>query len=110
MKRTFSTVAALVVAGGLTLGAGSAASAVTFWFGSTPCTTTESPTGTTAKSSRGSCDSVRSRIQYRDSGGTLRTSYGSWGSTSTASATTTMVTGRAVNAQYRSSTYGFVSY
>lgn len=110
MKRSLIPVVVVGLAVGLTLGVGSPASALTFWFGSTPCTTVEQPTAYTAKSSKGGCSSVRSRVTFIDAGGTSRTVYGAWAATSTATATTTMITGRAVNARLASTDYGFVSY
>lgn len=63
-----------------------------------------------ATSSRDTCTSVISRVKYRDSGGTLRTATGQWGTSSSAYGNTSMVTSRQVQAYYNGGYSGWVGY
>lgn len=63
-----------------------------------------------ASAAKGTCGSVRSYAQYRDQGGTPREVYGSWGSSSSALGTTSMVIARKVNVSFNGGTTGWIGY
>lgn len=110
MKRSaLAVVASLAVAVG-TVVAATPASALKASVGGKSCSATAYRDATGASAKRGTCSSVRSRTQYRDQGGTLRSVTGSWGSTSSAKGTTTMVVYRGINVSYNGGTTGWYSY
>lgn len=83
---------------GLLLGFTAPATAVDMvsYFGSSAsCAFKAEATTYTAKATNLGCYKVQAKITYRNSSGTLVTVIGGQGSTSTATATTTMVTDRA---------------
>jgi len=69
----------------------------------------QSPVGA-ARVSNISCERVQARVQYRDTGGTLRYAYGLPGSNSTATALTSMLVGRAGQGYRNGGWSGYIGY
>lgn len=110
MKRSIlATVATVALMAG-SLMIATPASALRTSVGGKTCSVTAYKAAYGASSQRGTCGSVRSRANVRDSGGTLRTVTGSWGSYSSATGATTMVTARAVNVSFNGATTGWIGY
>jgi|GEM_PF-1400998 len=110
MKRSISALitAALVVAGA---GLATPATALTASLGGATCNAYAYKTGTSASASRGTCSYVKSKISYRDSGGTLRhVESANWATSSSVSSQTTMVVYRGINIRLGSASTGWYGY
>lgn len=117
MKRllTAALTAGLVVAG-VGLAAPASADVVKLTSnGRLVCEFNRDKTARTASAAKGSCVSVKSKIGYRDNGGTLRyTQSTSWSSATQVTAATSMVVYRYSNTRYKLSgtttATGWLSY
>lgn len=118
MKRllTAALTAGLVVAGvGLAAPASADVVQLTNSKGGLVCEFNRDKTARTASAAKGSCVSVKSKIGYRDNGGTLRyTQSTSWSSATQVTAATSMVVYRYSNTRYKLSgtttATGWLSY
>ena len=111
MKRSLlATISAATLIAGSIFAAAPASALQTSVGGGGVCSVNVGSPSNGATSSRGTCTQSRSYVEYRDSGGTLRGVAGSWGTSSAAYGTTTMVTSRQVRAYYNGGYSNWIGY
>lgn len=109
MKRSItSSVAVCGLAAVMAFGLAAPANAVTIDLGG--CSADGQSPPRAAYVSNMGCQKVQARVQYRDTGGTLRYAYGLQGPSSTATALTSMVVGRAGQGYRNGGWSGYITY
>ncbi len=97
MRRSINaTLTSAAVCAVMFFAAAAPAQALSATSGATVCTFTVSTSSNSVAASRGNCSQVQASIRYTDNGGTPRSKSGAAGPSSTATASTLMVTGRSV--------------